>query len=225
MIFLQTIPAEAELLYAIEADLKLLSAELSNIWQQFLEMFRSCEFLIDRLLQEHHQLRLKRFAEGYFFSEDPAQMALSYSGVGNSVNLQSRVADFIRKSPYFLNLPDLPVFCPETDGNFETLPIVFEEKFQPNFCPNSGRSRQISTSSSSGNFNKSGLKLDLQQQPQEIAAVIEEQPKANETEPFSKNVNGRKAQSMSWSKKPGKWLKKIKDRRNTAVHGKVQLID
>ncbi|CAG5118978.1 unnamed protein product, partial [Candidula unifasciata] len=39
----------------------------------------------------------------------------------------SALASLVKNSPYFSNLPSLPVECVELDGDENTLPIIFED--------------------------------------------------------------------------------------------------
>ncbi len=41
------------------------------------------------------------------------------------------MAATVRQSPYFQQLPDLPVSCRDLDGDTANIPIVFEDVYMP----------------------------------------------------------------------------------------------
>lgn len=70
---------------------------------------------------------MKRFAEGFFVSENPRTSAAGCY----DANYQSyqAVSEAARRSRYLAALPPLPVHCPELDGDLHTLPLIFEDQY------------------------------------------------------------------------------------------------
>ncbi|KAF7488241.1 Uncharacterized protein SSS_05221 [Sarcoptes scabiei] len=114
----------------IEHDLSYLCGLTIEQWQRF------CSFLGDHydrinqhLAKRHHFQRLKRFSEGFFTIEIP-RSNLSGSLCDTNSNLFSSLSEKLRKSLYFTNLPPCDIECLNLDGDHQTLPIIFEEKFE-----------------------------------------------------------------------------------------------
>ncbi|XP_051171850.1 uncharacterized protein LOC127288444 isoform X3 [Leptopilina boulardi] len=110
-----------------EADIAQLCAQNIVLWQHFLEAFSGREAIHQHLARVHHQLRVKRFAEGFFVSENPRTSAAGCY----DANYQSyqAVSEAARRSRYLAALPPLPVHCPELDGDLHTLPLIFEDQY------------------------------------------------------------------------------------------------
>ncbi|XP_072756324.1 protein FAM135A isoform X2 [Anoplolepis gracilipes] len=110
-----------------EADIAQLCAQNIVLWQHFLEAFSGREAVHQHLARVHHQLRVKRFAEGFFVLENPR---MSAAGCYDA-NYQSyqAVSEAARRSRYLASLPPLPVHCPELDGDLHSLPLIFEDQY------------------------------------------------------------------------------------------------
>ncbi|XP_015174355.1 PREDICTED: uncharacterized protein LOC107065298 isoform X2 [Polistes dominula] len=110
-----------------EADIAQLCAQNILLWQNFLEAFSGREAVHQHLARIHHQLRVKRFAEGFFVLENPR---MSAAGCYDA-NYQSyqAVSEAARRSRYLASLPPLPVHCPELDGDLHSLPLIFEDQY------------------------------------------------------------------------------------------------
>ncbi|XP_011692310.1 PREDICTED: uncharacterized protein LOC105452679 isoform X1 [Wasmannia auropunctata] len=110
-----------------EADIAQLCAQNIVLWQHFLEAFSGREAVHQHLARIHHQLRVKRFAEGFFVLENPRTSAAGCY----DANYQSyqAVSEAARRSRYLAALPPLPVHCPEVDGDLHSLPLIFEDQY------------------------------------------------------------------------------------------------
>ncbi|XP_046751681.1 uncharacterized protein LOC124414701 isoform X1 [Diprion similis] len=110
-----------------EADIAQLCAQNIVLWQHFLEAFSGRQAVHEHLAHIHHQLRVNRFAEGFFVLGNPRTSAAGCY----DANYQSyqAVSEAARRSRYLASLPPLPVHCIELDGDFHSLPLIFEDQY------------------------------------------------------------------------------------------------
>ncbi|XP_074110835.1 protein FAM135A [Cotesia typhae] len=110
-----------------EVDIAQLCAQNIVLWHIFLEAFSKQEAVHQHLARIHHQLRVKRFSEGFFVLENPRTSAAGCY----DANYQSyqAVSEAARRSRYLAALPPLPVHCPELDGDLNSLPLIFEDNY------------------------------------------------------------------------------------------------
>uniref|UniRef100_A0A8C2KMT4 Family with sequence similarity 135 member B n=1 Tax=Cyprinus carpio TaxID=7962 RepID=A0A8C2KMT4_CYPCA len=116
----------------ISKDQTQLCAQLSALWTQFLEATVPNPHIRSHLAQEHHTLRVRRFSEAYFFTEHPKESSLTFQE--ELINRHAQVATEMRNSDYLLRMPPLPVECLDIDGDWSSLPIIFEDRFVDTPC-------------------------------------------------------------------------------------------
>uniref|UniRef100_A0A6Q2XBI0 DUF676 domain-containing protein n=1 Tax=Esox lucius TaxID=8010 RepID=A0A6Q2XBI0_ESOLU len=120
----------------ISRDLTQLGSQLSALWSHFLESAVPNIHILSHLAQEHHTLRVRRFSEAYFFTEHPKDTSLTFQE--DLINRHSQIALEVRNSDYLTRMPPLPVECLDIDGDWNSLPIIFEDRYVESPCTDWG---------------------------------------------------------------------------------------
>nr|XP_027808081.2 protein FAM135B [Marmota flaviventris] len=118
----------------ISKDLAWLASHLMALWTQFLDTVTLHSQVTTYLTQEHHSLRVRRFSEAFFYMEHQKLAVLTFQE--NLIQMHSQLSLDIRNSEYLTSMPPLPAECLDIDGDWNTLPVIFEDRYVD--CPATG---------------------------------------------------------------------------------------
>ncbi|NXM78104.1 F135B protein, partial [Serilophus lunatus] len=116
----------------ISKDLAWLCSHLLALWTQFLEVATLHPEVTAYLTQEHHMLRVRRFSEAFFYTEHQKPAVLSFQE--GLIQSHAQISTEIRNSEYFTSMPPLPAECLDIDGDWNTLPVIFEDRYMDMPC-------------------------------------------------------------------------------------------
>ncbi|XP_030085542.2 protein FAM135B isoform X2 [Serinus canaria] len=116
----------------ISKDLAWLCSHLLALWTQFLEVTTLQPEVTAYLTQEHHMLRVRRFSEAFFYTEHQKPAVLMFQE--GLIQSHAQISTEIRNSDYFTSMPPLPAECLDIDGDWNTLPVIFEDRYTDMPC-------------------------------------------------------------------------------------------
>lgn len=114
---------------SIVSDLAYICGSMIVIWQSFIKLVTHNEKINQQLSKIHHLHRCKRFSELFFVKAKPLDQLISPD---QGDQLFYELSEKLRKSTYLQKLPVCQIECVSLDGNHNTMPIIFEEKFDLN---------------------------------------------------------------------------------------------
>uniref|UniRef100_A0A5F4WCC4 Family with sequence similarity 135 member B n=1 Tax=Callithrix jacchus TaxID=9483 RepID=A0A5F4WCC4_CALJA len=123
----------------ISKDLAWLTSHMMALWTQFLDTVTLQSQVTTYLTQEHHTLRVRRFSEAFFYMEHQKHAVLTFQE--NLIQTHSQLSLDIRNSEYLTSMPPLPAECLDIDGDWNTLPVIFEDRYVD--CPATGHNLSV----------------------------------------------------------------------------------
>ncbi|XP_023579724.1 protein FAM135B isoform X2 [Octodon degus] len=123
----------------ISKDLAWLASHLMALWTQFLDTVTLHSQVTTYLTQEHHNLRVRRFSEAFFYMEHQKLAILTFQE--NLMQTHSQLSLDVRSSEYLSSMPPLPAECLDIDGDWNTLPVIFEDRYVD--CPVTGNNLNV----------------------------------------------------------------------------------
>ncbi|XP_008059165.1 protein FAM135B [Carlito syrichta] len=123
----------------ISKDLAWLASHMMALWTQFLDVVTLHSQVTTYLTQEHHSLRVRRFSEAFFYMEHQKLAVLTFQE--NLIQTHSQLSLDIRNSEYLSSMPPLPAECLDIDGDWNTLPVIFEDRYVD--CPATGHNLSV----------------------------------------------------------------------------------
>ncbi|KAK2834090.1 hypothetical protein Q7C36_014791 [Tachysurus vachellii] len=129
---LQSQSGHEKVVEQISRDLSQLCDRLTSLWAQFVEAAVPNPQVRSYLAQEHHKLRVRRFSEGYFFTEHPKESSITFQE--DLIGKHAQMAVDLRSSEYLSLMPPLPIECLDIDGDWNSLPIIFEDRYVDEPC-------------------------------------------------------------------------------------------
>lgn len=120
--------SEEEIVEAVNTSLAQLSGEICLVWTQFMEVIAGQERVRTYLRDKYHNARVQRFSEAFFTLSHPKSDCLAFTEL--SCTGYSSIVQTLRSSAYGSTLPPLAIECSELDGDANSVPVVFEDRYR-----------------------------------------------------------------------------------------------
>ncbi|XP_009978674.1 PREDICTED: protein FAM135B, partial [Tauraco erythrolophus] len=75
---------------------------------------------------------VRRFSEAFFYTEHQKLAVLTFQE--GLIQSHGQISTEIRNSEYFTSMPPLPAECLDIDGDWNTLPVIFEDRYMDMPC-------------------------------------------------------------------------------------------
>nr|CAK6928960.1 unnamed protein product [Fasciola hepatica] len=184
---MHALSSDEEMANQLSLDVARLSSQNTALLKQMSKSIVLHYKVTAYLRRKTHQVRMKRFAESFFCQELSIVHLLEiYDPKGEITVGHEALANEVRQSPYFQQLPALSVSCRELDGDPNTLPIIFEDVF---LSPNSIHSKRVPWCHQPGVIaNASGVWYDPSYVPL-ARGDSQVSDKSHQSEPLSGDAN------------------------------------
>ncbi|XP_063968597.1 protein FAM135A-like [Lytechinus pictus] len=120
--------SEEEIVESVNTSLAQLSGEICLMWTQFMDVLIGQERIRVHLRDRYHHARVQRFSEAFFTLSHPKSDCLTFNEL-SSTGYPS-IVQTLRGSAYGSTLPPLSIECSELDGDANSVPIVFEDRYR-----------------------------------------------------------------------------------------------
>ncbi|XP_074918135.1 protein FAM135B [Chelonoidis abingdonii] len=81
----------------------------------------------DTLSQLCTELQVRRFSEAFFYAEHQKLAVLTFQE--SLIQRHSQISTEVRNSEYLTSMPPLPAECLDIDGDGNTVPVIFEDRY------------------------------------------------------------------------------------------------
>ncbi|XP_042321746.1 protein FAM135B isoform X2 [Sceloporus undulatus] len=201
----------------ISKDLAWLCSHLLALWTQFLEVVTLHSDVTAYLVQEHHTLRVRRFSEAFFYAEHQKLAALTFQE--STIQSHSQVSSEVRNSEYLTSMPPLPVECLDIDGDWSTLPIIFEDRYVD--VPYKVQDLDILSNFVASAVDSLQVDLDKNGEPSSNNGIALAKGDFRNDAPFiihTDRINGKSMYTCNYPEEGCSIVKSFKDHSVTQVH-------
>ena len=164
----ENIDAEDEFLMIANSDISQLCAQNVLMWNLFLDTCTLKEPIRRHLARMNQAYRIRRFSDGFFSIENPKRSALAC--LDSRSQQYTEVSEVVRKSPHFQHLLPMPVYCPDMDGDYTSLPIIFEDRYVE--LKVEGKTNGVTVCDGGDRMQRHELS-DLREEEEELEAGVE----------------------------------------------------